>query len=68
MVPFTSKPIVAVSVTFPNLERIPAVELATEKLNALPYPFSRWTDQRDFPSVAKKTFRERWKEIKAETG
>jgi L-lactate dehydrogenase complex protein LldF len=38
------------------------------KLNALPYPFSRWTDQRDFPSVAKKTFRERWKEIKAETG
>ena len=38
------------------------------KLNALPYPFSRWTDQRDFPSVAKKTFRERWKERKSETG
>jgi len=36
------------------------------KLNALPYPFSRWTDQRDFPSVAKKTFRERWKERKSE--
>ena len=34
------------------------------KLNSLPYPFSRWTDQRDFPAVAKKTFRETWKEIK----
>ncbi len=32
------------------------------KLNSLPYPFSRWTEQRDFPSVAKKSFRERWKE------
>jgi len=38
------------------------------KLNSLPYPFSRWTDQRDFPAVAKKTFRDRWKEIKSETG
>jgi len=38
------------------------------KLNSLPYPFSRWTDQRDFPAIAKKTFRERWKEIKDETG
>lgn len=38
------------------------------KLNSLPYPFSRWTDQRDFPAVAKKTFKERWKEIKQETG
>lgn len=34
------------------------------KLKSLPYPFSRWTDDRDFPSVAKKTFRERWKEIR----
>jgi len=38
------------------------------KLNSLPYPFSRWTDQRDFPAIAKKTFRERWKEIKHQTG
>lgn len=38
------------------------------KLNSLPFPFSRWTDQRDFPSVAKKTFRERWKETKSEMG
>jgi len=38
------------------------------KLNSLPYPFSRWTDQRDFPAVAKKTFRETWKEIKHEAG
>ena len=34
------------------------------KLSSLPYPFSRWTEQRDFPSVAKKTFRERWVHIK----
>jgi L-lactate dehydrogenase complex protein LldF len=34
------------------------------KLRFLPYPFSRWTDERDFPSVARKTFRERWKEIR----
>ena len=34
------------------------------KLRSLPYPFSRWTDERDFPSVARKTFRERWKEIR----
>jgi L-lactate dehydrogenase complex protein LldF len=38
------------------------------KLRSLPYPFSRWTDERDFPPVAKKTFRERWKELKDETG
>ncbi len=34
------------------------------RLRSLPYPFSRWTKGRDFPAVAKKTFRERWKEIK----
>lgn len=33
------------------------------KLGSLPYPFSRWTDQRDFPAVEKKTFRDRWKEL-----
>ena len=38
------------------------------KLKSLPFPFSRWTDQRDFPAVAKRTFRERWKEIKTEIG
>lgn len=38
------------------------------KLNSLPYPFSRWTEQRDFPSVAKKSFRERWKEAKDKEG
>lgn len=38
------------------------------KLKSLPYPFSRWTEQRDFPSVAKKTFRDRWKEMKREMG
>lgn len=36
------------------------------KLTSLPYPFSRWTHRRDFPSVAKKTFRERWAHIKME--
>lgn len=38
------------------------------KLNSLPYPFSRWTEQRDFPSVAKKSFRQRWKEAKGDMG
>ena len=32
------------------------------RLRSLPYPFSRWTDQRDFPALAKRTFRDRWKE------
>ena len=39
-----------------------------ENLNSLPYPFSRWTEQRDFPSIAKKSFRQRWKETKGEMG
>jgi L-lactate dehydrogenase complex protein LldF len=38
------------------------------KLASLPYPFSRWTDKRDFPQVAKETFRQKWKKIKRETG
>ncbi len=38
------------------------------KLSSLPYPFSRWTEQRDFPSVAKRTFRDRWKEMNNRTG
>lgn len=38
------------------------------KLASLPYPFSRWTDERDFPQVAKKTFRQRWKNMKREAG
>lgn len=40
----------------------------SNNLNGLPYPFSRWTDQRDFPAIAKKTFRDRWKKIKNEMG
>ncbi|MEM7008796.1 MAG: LutB/LldF family L-lactate oxidation iron-sulfur protein [Thermodesulfobacteriota bacterium] len=39
-----------------------------DKLNSLPYPFSRWTEQRDFPAVAKKTFRESWADIKQGIG
>jgi L-lactate dehydrogenase complex protein LldF len=33
------------------------------KLNSLPYPFSKWTNDRDFPAVAKTPFRKKWKEI-----
>ena len=33
------------------------------KLSSLPYPFSEWTNDRDFPAVAKIPFRKRWKEI-----
>jgi L-lactate dehydrogenase complex protein LldF len=34
------------------------------RLVSLPFPFSRWTIKRDFPTVAKKPFRKQWKEIK----
>jgi L-lactate dehydrogenase complex protein LldF len=34
------------------------------KLQSLPFPFSLWTKDRDFPAVAEKTFSKRWKEIK----
>ena len=37
-------------------------------LGSLPYPFSRWTDQRDFPEIAKEPFRKRWEDIKRESG
>ena len=33
------------------------------KLRSLPFPFSRWTDDRDFPQIAKTSFRDRWKEL-----
>lgn len=34
------------------------------RLNRLPFPFSGWTEERDFPAVAKTSFRGRWKKIK----
>ncbi len=27
-----------------------------------PYPLARWTEQRDFPKIAKRSFRKRWRE------
>ncbi len=33
-------------------------------LRSLPYPFSRWTQERDFPAVSDTPFRERWKKMK----
>ena len=33
-----------------------------EKLLGLPYPFSKWTEQKDFPAFSAKPFRKRWKE------
>jgi L-lactate dehydrogenase complex protein LldF len=33
------------------------------RLTALPFVFSRWTDARDLPPVASKTFHERWKDL-----
>lgn len=32
------------------------------ELRKLPYPFSRWTREKNFPAFSKKPFRERWKE------
>jgi L-lactate dehydrogenase complex protein LldF len=37
-------------------------------LKSLPYPFSRWTKERDFPAVAETSFREKWKKLKSEAG
>ncbi|MGE3524241.1 MAG: lactate utilization protein LutB domain-containing protein, partial [Candidatus Dadabacteria bacterium] len=37
-------------------------------LRSLPYPFSRWTDERDFPAVSETPFRERWKEMNRKGG
>ncbi len=37
-------------------------------LRSLPYPFSRWTDERDFPAVSETSFRERWKEMSHKGG
>lgn len=34
------------------------------KLQSLPYPFSRWTKNRDFPAVPKVSFRKKWKTMK----
>jgi L-lactate dehydrogenase complex protein LldF len=34
------------------------------RLVSLPFPFSRWTDARDLPRVAPKTFHERWKDLR----
>jgi len=33
------------------------------RLTTLPALFSRWTGTRDLPPVARKTFRERWKDL-----
>ncbi len=32
------------------------------ELRKLPYPFSAWTKEKDFPSFSKKPFRKRWRE------
>jgi len=37
-------------------------------LDSLPYPLSRWTNERDFPQIAKKPFHKRWIRIKRELG
>ncbi len=34
------------------------------KIKYLPFVLSKWTDERDFPPLAKKSFRKRWEEIK----
>ncbi len=34
------------------------------RLTSLPFPFSRWTKNRDFPAVSKTSFSKQWKKIK----
>ena len=34
------------------------------KIKSLPFILSKWTDERDFPPLAKKSFRKRWEEVK----
>ncbi len=38
------------------------------RLKSLPFPFSRWTEERDFPTIARTPFRKRWKTIRKEIG
>ena len=33
------------------------------KLKRMPAPFSGWTENRDFPALAKKSFRKTWREL-----
>lgn len=42
--------------------QLPFVKNGT--ISKLPYPLSGWTRYRDFPAIAKKPFRERWKDMK----
>jgi hypothetical protein len=37
-------------------------------LGSLPYPLSRWTQDRDFPAIAGTPFRIRWKKLRREIG
>ncbi|MGH7849323.1 MAG: LutB/LldF family L-lactate oxidation iron-sulfur protein [Thermodesulfobacteriota bacterium] len=37
-------------------------------LGSLPYPLSRWTQDRDFPAIAGTPFRERWKKLRRGIG
>ncbi|MBI4279191.1 MAG: iron-sulfur cluster-binding protein, partial [Armatimonadetes bacterium] len=34
------------------------------KVSSLPFPFSQWTQSRDFPAPPAKSFRERWREVR----
>jgi L-lactate dehydrogenase complex protein LldF len=34
-----------------------------ERIDRLPFPLSRWTAVRDFPPLARTTFRDRWRAL-----
>jgi hypothetical protein len=36
--------------------------LEDHKLKRLPFVFAAWTQNRDFPALAKKSFRETWRD------
>ncbi|HWO02951.1 MAG TPA: LutB/LldF family L-lactate oxidation iron-sulfur protein [Blastocatellia bacterium] len=54
---------VSYNLLFRTAARFQGPLLENGKLNRLPPPFSAWTESRDFPPLARKSFRQMWKEM-----
>jgi L-lactate dehydrogenase complex protein LldF len=53
---------VASKVAASALAPLPAEDGGVPVIESLPYPFSGWTEKRDFPPLAQQSFREWWKQ------